>query len=172
MPRIQPNDNKYTANNVNVKKLFRERLMDRFRPNDFVRVINPDNEAFVWSYLPTAKEDLQMSSDGMHRYAMRDDAEWYQLDPGESEVIVGENAYVMIEALFKKMVAKKLYDTQGEYKQGMPARNFNFSDALAQEQLIDKIYLGKEQPNFNVGMADDAGTTEDTGATRSKSKRT
>lgn len=165
MPRIQPKDN-YNSTNVNVKKLFRERLMDRFRPSDFVRVINPDNEPFTWSYLPSTKEDLQMSNDGIHRYAVRDDAEWYELAPGESEVIVGENAYVMIEALYKKMVAKKLYDTHGEYKQGMPARNFNFSDGLAQEQLIDKIYLGKEQPNFNH----DTTAAEDTGAARTKSK--
>lgn len=165
MPRITPKDT-HSASTVNVKKLFRERLMDRFKPTDFVRVINPDNEPFTWSYLPTSKEDLQMSNDGMHRYAIREDAEWYELAPGESEVIIGENAYIMIEALFKKMVAKKLYDSQGEYKQGMPARNFNFSDGLAQEQLIDKIYLGKEQPNFNY----DTPATEDTSTARTKGK--
>lgn len=171
MPRIQPDSNNFTANNVDVKKLFRQRLMDRFKPQEFVRVINPDDETFTWSYMPQSKEDLQMSNDGMHRYAIREEAEWYQLQPGESEVLVGENAYVMIEGLYKKMVAKKLYDTQGEYKQGMPARNFNFSDALAQEQFIDKIYLGKEQPNFSFEDKNDTTTAENTSSTRPKSPR-
>ena len=163
MPRIQPKSDQHTAATVDVKKLFRERLIDRFKATDF-----------VWSYLPSSKEDLQMSSDGMHRYALREEPEYYLLAPGESEVIIGENAYIMIEALFKKMVAKKLYMDHGDFKPGQPARNFNFSDALAQEQLIDKIYLGKEQPNFgstNVEATNDTSATKDSGTARPKSTR-
>lgn len=174
MPRIQPKSDQHSAATVDVKKLFRERLISRFKATDFVRVINPDNEDFEWSYLPSSKEDLQMSSDGMHRYAQREDPEYYLLSPGESEVIIGENAYIMIEALFKKMVAKKLYMDHGDFKPGQPARNFNFSDALAQEQLIDKIYLGKEQPNFgtsNVEATNDTPATKDSGTARPKSTR-
>ena len=147
MPRISPQE-QHSAQNVDVKKMFRERLIDRFGASDFVRVINPDTEPFTWSYLPSKDESLEMSNDGMHRFAIRNEAEFYQLNPGESEVIVGENAYIMIEALFKKLVAKKVVDKGGEFKPGMAARNFNFSDALAQEQLIDEIYLGKETPTF------------------------
>ena len=43
MPRIQPKSDQHTAATVDVKKLFRERLIDRFKATDFVRVINPDN---------------------------------------------------------------------------------------------------------------------------------
>lgn len=160
MPRISPS-NQPNASNVNVKKLFRERLMDRFGANDFVRVINIDNEPFYWQYLPAKNEDLQMSNDGMHRYAMREEPEYFMLNPGESEVVVGENAYIMIEALFKKLAAKKVIESQGEAKAGV-ARNFNFSDALAQEQIIDKVFLGKETPSFG-GFNEPAKTPSPTG---------
>lgn len=129
------------------RKTFRERLTDRFAAHEWVRVINPDDEAFYWQYLPTHAEKHDFTPDPM-KITYREDPEQYMLEPGESEVLLGENAYVMIEALYKKLVAKKKVAESPDIPETR-ARNFNWTDANLQEQWIDKIYLGREEPQFN-----------------------
>lgn len=126
---------------------FRERLMKRFAAHEWVRVINLDDEPFYWQYLPQHSETFEFTPDPM-KITYRDDPESWMLNPGESEVIIGENAYVMIEALYKKLVAKGFLKKHGINEPGKPGRNFNWSDGNKQEELIDKIYLGKETPVF------------------------
>lgn len=137
-----------SAGRVNPNEIFRDRLMKRFAAHEWVRVINPDDERFTWQYLPSHKEEHEFTPDPM-KITRRGAPEVYYLDPGDSEVLVGENAYIMIEGLYKKLVAKKKILDEGEAKPGV-ARNFNWTDANLQEQWIDKIYLGKEEPTFST----------------------
>lgn len=152
MPRLEKSENQevkpYGINPQDNTKNFRERLMERFKPTEFVRVINVDNERYIWQYLPEDSEELTFSTDGMHRQANRGEPEIWQLDAGESETIVGANAYLMIEGLYKKLTEKKSISS-GKTTEGV-ARNFNYSDAIAQEHWISKILLGKEVPTFNT----------------------
>lgn len=147
MPRLNPKSSPaYGKGTINNSLSFRERLMDRFQAHEYVRVINPDTAPIVWQYLPTHAEHITMTPDpiqDMHR----DDVEQYMLNPGESEVILGENAYVMIEALYKQIVAKKTIEASPDIDETR-ARNFNYTDANKQEYWIDKILIGKETPNF------------------------
>jgi hypothetical protein len=136
----------YGVNENSNQKLFQERLMERFRPEEYVKVINVDDEPFRWQYLPAHAEEYQFTPDGMHRHTRRDEPEVWQLEPGESETIVGASAYVMIEALYKKLVSKKAVLTQ-DVKPGM-ARAFNYADGTQQEAWINKILVGKEVPIF------------------------
>jgi len=64
----------------------------------------------------------------------------------------------MIEALYKKITAKKIVNKTPNQSATM-ARNFNFSDPIAQEEMIDRIYLGKENPMFGVKNEEPLGTT-------------
>lgn len=135
---VQPNDNTLT---------FRNRLMQRFRAQDFVTVKNVDDEPFVWQYLPEHEEDFEFTPDPM-KITRRGQPELWEIEPGAIDTIVGANAYVMIEGLYKKIVAKKR-TAETPDQPAHVARNFNFSDAAAQEKWIDLIFQGKAMPHFD-----------------------
>lgn len=147
MPKINPEEvTTYGEGPQNQRLSFRERLMERFDAHEWVRVINIDDENFRWQYLPAHAEKFEFTADPM-KVTYRDSVEAYLLEPGESEVIIGENAYVMIEALYKKLITKKVISRSPNIS-NTTARNFNWTDGGAQDEMIDRIYLGKESPNF------------------------
>lgn len=121
--------------------------MNRFKPHEFVRVINIDNEPFYWQYQPSSNEEETITPDGMHRQIFRGEPTRWMLNPGESDVLQGDNAYLMIEGLYKKLVAKKKVSETPDQPDTM-ARNFNWTDPLLAETWIDKIFLGKVTPTF------------------------
>lgn len=137
------------ASNVKPNLLFQERLRERFKPHEFVRVINIDDEPYIWQYMPESGELQEQSSDGMHRIITRSRPETWMVDPGETEVLQGANANVMIEGLYKK-VSSKFVIAKTPNQAATSARNFNWTDPIAQEQAIDRIYLGKERLNFGA----------------------
>ncbi|SRR5216117_238679 len=164
MPRINTND-VYGTQTVDTAKTFRERLMKRFAAHEWVRVINIDNEPFRWQYLPAHSEEFEFTPDPM-KITRRGEVEVYLLNPGASEVILGECAYLMIENLYKKLVSKKTIQRRPDVGPGQ-ARNFNWTDPQSQEELIDRIYLGKESPTFGSPEKD----KEDVPATPALKKR-
>lgn len=149
MPLIQDEEQlqQFDHSNVKANVLFQERLRERFKPHDFVRVINIDDEPFVWQYMPDANEEEAQSSDGMHRIITRGRPEVWYIEPGETEVLQGANANIMIEALYKKVSAKRVIAKTPD-QSPTAARNFNWTDPIAQEEAINRIYLGKEKLNF------------------------
>lgn len=152
MPQIKVNSSDpnspqtYGTTVVNNRETFRERLMRRFAAHEYVRVINIDDEPLIWQYMPEHGEHVEFTPDPM-KITYRDDPELWQLDPGQDEVLVGANAYLMIDALYKKVISKKTIARNPNLPLGQ-ARNFNWTDGIAQEDLIDRIYLGKENPEF------------------------
>lgn len=158
MPKISPS--KVPGNgaiDTNAKLTFRQRLMDRFAAHDWVRVINIDDEPYVWQYLPSHAEEFEFTPDPM-KITRRGEVEAYQLDPGESEVILGENAFVMIEGLYKRVSGKNAVKRTPSVAPGF-ARAYNWDDGIQQEEFIKLIYLGKENPTFDSGTAPDMSTT-------------
>lgn len=152
MPLIQSEDQLQqldNAANVKVNVLFRERLRDRYKPHQFIRVQNIDDEPFIWQYMPESGEESAQSSDGMHRIITRTRPEAWIIDPGETEVIQGANADIMIEALYKKISAKRII-AKTPNQAPTSARNFNWTDPIAQEEAINKIFLGIEELSFGV----------------------
>lgn len=137
----------YGTQQINNSLTFRERLMERFQAHEYVRVINIDNVPITWQYLPSHAEEISYTSDPM-KITHRGPVEVYMLNPGESEVLIGECAYLMMENLYKQIIAKKTIERTPEVDPGQ-ARNFNFSDAQRQEEYIDRILLGKESPQFS-----------------------
>lgn len=150
MPQIKTVDGKpikpYGVGENSNQKLFQERLFDRFKPHEYVKVINVDDENFIWQYMPAEKEDTQFTPDGMHRHIYRNDPEVWMLAPGESETIIGANAYLMIENLYKKLMSKKVMSAPNPNP--AIARKFNFGDPTQAEYWIDHILIGKEVPSF------------------------
>lgn len=172
MPRISKETPKaaYGATATKPSATFRERLMDLFAGHEWVRVINIDNEPFTWQYLPSHAEHTEFTPDPM-KIMTRDDVEMYGLQPGDSEVLIGENAYVMIEALYKKVISKKVIASSPNMTSAQ-ARNFNWTDGTAQDRIIRLIYLGKEDPRFGsqTSPTDDS-IKEDLGIESEPTKR-
>jgi hypothetical protein len=162
MPQLQKNQAQSgkTATTIKENRIFRDRLRDRYKPEDYVRVINIDNEPFEWQWFPTTGESTYFTDNGAVRVTegrqgftknyeskLPGNEQQWVIDAGDSEVIIGENADLMIEGLYKRLVAKdkvkKMNVTETQ------ARSFNWNDGLMQEEMIDKIFLGIETPNFN-----------------------
>lgn len=144
--QLQQLDN---AGNVKVNLLFQERLRERYKPHEFVKVINIDDEPYIWQYMPESNEEESQSNDGMHRIITRGRPETWMIEPGETEVLQGANANVMIEGLYKKVSSKRII-SKTPNQAPTSARNFNWTDPVAQEEAINRIYIGKERPTFGA----------------------
>ena len=142
---------------------FRQRLMNRFKSHEFVRVKNIDNETFEWQWFPSSGEEILADGDMRpvtgRRYFNKDyslmlpgNEQFWALDPGETEVILGENAYLFIEGLYKRVVAKRAIKKTPKQDPNK-ARNFNWTDGNMQESVIDEIFMGVESPQFGNNEA-------------------
>jgi hypothetical protein len=86
---------------------FRDRLVAKFSPTDVVEVKNIDTEDYSWFFMPEENEKVVPNADrtGYHTYRKR--PEQFTIVSGEVMPLMGSNAYVMIEGLFKKVAMKK-----------------------------------------------------------------
>lgn len=161
MPQIQSQDGKSPVRTVTSdNKAFKIRLRKYYKPSDYVRVINIDDSPVFWSYFPIDGEETYFTDDGVMRVTEgrqhfdenRDellpgnDQAW-ALEPGESEVLLGANADLFIGTLYKTLVAKKTIKQKPRIKEGQ-ARKYNWTDGRLQSEIIEKIFLGVEQPQF------------------------
>lgn len=150
MPQIAPTNKEITPYGVTPNDntmSFQERCMKLFAAHEYVTVQNVDSEAYIWQYMPAHEEEFEYTPDPM-KITRRGQPEMWMLDAGESETIVGANAYIMMEGLFKKLAAKKkMADTPEIEGQ---ARNFSFSDGEQQSKWISKIYVGKAAIPFQA----------------------
>lgn len=141
---------------------FKQRLMDLFRAQDYVRVKNIDNEPYQWQYMPTDAEETIVQQDATKittgRPSFNSDytrmiggkEQFWQIAPGAEEVILGENAYVMIEGLYKRLVAKAAINKNPDAE----VRQYNWTDVTMQREIIGKIFLGVERPTFGANTQD------------------
>ena len=166
MPQIQPGqvapgqDNApklYGTEKIENTIPFQERLMRLFKPQEFVTIKNIDDGPIYWQYMPVDGETETMSEDGMQKQVYRTDPEMWVIQPGETEVLVGANAYRALDVMYKSYTAKstlkKFKDpTQPQFneKNEHLPKNFNFADGGAQERFIELAYIGKATPNFQV----------------------
>lgn len=170
MPQITGDSSQPIATSVSLNKSFREKLRDLYKPTDFVRVINIDTEPFTWQYFPPEGEDESFTDNGTVRVVegrraftprydgqMPGNEQLWRLEPGESEVLIGGNADLFIEGLYKRLVAKKIVASR--HVEATQARSFNFSDPIVQDEYIHKIFLGIERPNFGEYKSAEPKTT-------------
>jgi len=158
LSREQSNLKSTTA--VSEGKTFRERMVSRFAAHEFVRVKNIDDELFEWQYMPAEGEEESFTDNGAVRVITGREAftprydgkvpgneQLWAIEPGETEVLRGDNAYLMVEGLYKRVVAKRAIAKTPE-QESTKARNFNWTNGIMQEEMIDKILIGKESPQF------------------------
>lgn len=135
---------------------FQEKLYQMFKPQEFVTIKNVDDEPIFWQYLPDDKESFAMSDDGMQKQTFREQPEQWYLGAGETDVLVGANAYRALDVMYKAVAAKStlkkfrdpaspLFNKDGQH---LP-KNFNFADGGLQDEVIGSAYLGKATPVFD-----------------------
>ena len=130
----------------NLKTIW-DRMADRFKPEDFVRVLNIDDETFYWQSLDPRDEHIQVEGNQFmqHKNTIREKPKMWSIPAGATMVLEGWNAYIMINNLFKKVIAKKKLGTRME---GQRITNFAWQSPRLQEEYIDKIFVGVEKPEF------------------------
>lgn len=126
-----------------------DRLAKRFGAEDFVRVMNIDDETFYWQALdPRNEQHLKEGNQFMvHENVVRDKPQMFSIPAGATMVLEGWNAMIMIEKLYKKVVAKG--EESQPLENGKRYRNFAWQNPERQNRYIDKIFLGIERPTFD-----------------------
>jgi hypothetical protein len=169
MPQIQPGQvtpgqdgapELYGANQVENTLPFQARLMELFKPQEFVTIMNITEDPCYWQYMPIDNEVEASSEDGIQRMITRGEPEIWVILPGATEVVVGASAYRALDVMYKNFTSaktlKKFRDPNSpqfnEKNEHLP-KNFNFADGGAQETFIKAAYLGKATPVFNTQEA-------------------
>lgn len=160
MPQVNPSESNVSRVIANDSKTVRERLYDRFKPHEYVRVKNIDDEDFEWQYMPVSAEEETIEDGGAthavygrkgfnssYTGIIPGNEQLWKMEAGDSEVLLGENAYLFIDGLYKRVVAKRAIE-KSPNQPSTQARNFNWTDGQMQEKLINEILIGVEKPQF------------------------
>lgn len=151
MPRIQASEVKpyqvYGQDEIDLTITIRERLMSRFAAHEHVQVMNIDDEPIEWQFLPDYAETSSVTDEGI-KITYREEPELWRIEAGETDILSGSCAFIMIENLYKKLVIKKVGIVE-KPQSAKEIRNFNFRDPVRAEQIIDMIFQGKVNPSFN-----------------------
>lgn len=149
MPRIDPKEvapeQLYGVEEIDNKLSFRERVHKKFRPHDTVQVVNIDNEDLEWQWL-SEDDESYVIDDSNIKIVTRAMPGLWRLAAGETDILEGANAYVMAEALFKKLCVKKVGINEHPLDE-REIRNFAFDDPLAQERFVERVFRGKMSPH-------------------------
>lgn len=156
MPRvpenvIQPSEI-YGKVQVDNTKTFGERVRQRFRPTDTVKVHNITDQFVEWQWLDEQDETYTIEDGSNVKIVEREDPGIWRLGPGEFDILQGSCAYLMVEALYKQITIAKVGITLHPLDERQ-IKNFAFDDPVAQETIIDKIFQGKVTPNMMMDAA-------------------
>lgn len=112
---------------------FLELLAKTFRADDFVRIVNIDDEPLEWEYC--VDEDV-VQPDKMTRRVENRKVNTYRLDAGQTTKIQGAIAYVGLKVLYDRLVAKN--------EEKFQSRN----NPEVREKWLKEMYLGKDNDSL------------------------
>jgi len=149
VPRVDPKELKpsqvYGVEEIDNTLNFRDRMRNRFRPHDTVRVVNIDNEDLEWQWLSEDDETYVIDESNI-KIVTREMPGVWRLEAGEEDILEGACAYIMMDVLFKKMCIKKVGVNEHPLDE-REIKNFALDDPLAQERFIDMAFRGKMSPH-------------------------
>jgi hypothetical protein len=152
---------------VQDNKPFRARLRNRYKPSDYVKVINIDDEPYMWKYFPPDGENSYFTDDGMMRVVegrahfdpkreelLSGNEQLWVINPGQTEILQGSNADLFIEGLYRVKSAKDQMKRREQRSLTNPDEKdkvlkFGWTDGSMEDKYIDQIFLGVEKPVFN-----------------------
>lgn len=124
-------------------KTFQERLRELWEPHQYVRIMNIDSEVFYWQSLNPIDETYEIDR-GPTKITYRRSPRQYSIKSGESMPLEGWNAYVAVEQLYKKVLARKMTENRGDRKEII----FNWQDPAGWDVYLPRIFMGAETPTF------------------------
>lgn len=140
----------YGTQKAGLPKRLGERLRELWEPQDYVRIMNIDDEVFYWQVLAPQDETYDIDR-GPTKVTYRRSPRQFSIKPGESIPLEGWNAYICVESLYKKILAKNsgLKGQQKVDANGKPQEKvINWEDPNGWDIYLPKIYMGKEVPTF------------------------
>jgi hypothetical protein len=121
-------------------------MRELWQPHEYVRIMNIDTETFYWQSLAPQDETFEIDR-GPTKVTYRRDPRQFHIDAGKSRPLEGWNAYICVENLYKKVLAKqKLAKKQGKFEV-----TFDWQDPHGWDEFLPRIFLGKENPTFSEG---------------------
>jgi hypothetical protein len=105
--------------------------------------MNIDSEVFYWQSLNPIDETYEIDR-GPTKITYRRSPRQYSIKSGESMPLEGWNAYVAVEQLYKKVLARKMTENRGDRKEII----FNWQDPAGWDVYLPRIFMGAETPTF------------------------
>lgn len=134
----------YGPQKPGLPKTFGEHIRKLWEPHDYVRLMNIDDETFYWQSLAPQDESYDIDR-GPTKVTYRRPPRQFAIKSGESMPLEGWNAYLCIEQLYKKVLAKQMVKNRGERKEII----FNWQDPAGWDVYLPRIFMGKEVATFN-----------------------
>lgn len=124
------------------------------KPDDFVRVINILDEVFYWQVLPIEHEHISISGDqfSQRKEVRRDPPKLYSLMPKATGVFRGYIAAKMVQDLVKKLRMEQAIQKKANMP-GVKTISADWYDYSDNVKMIEKIFLGVENPTFDEGVS-------------------
>lgn len=136
-------------------KTIRQRLRDLYDEGDFVTVQNIDSQPIKYQFAHPRDVETLSAYAGHKDTIQKHYPTVVVLKPGQTKLCPAYEADLMIENLIKQMTSRKVVD---QIQEGKVAKwqSANWNDPTTQNDLIGKIYLGKEDAlrayNENVNV--------------------
>lgn len=132
----------YGTAKIDSNLTMRERMKKLFRPSDTVKVRNVTNQKLKWQWLDEEDEDYTIEDETNIKIVQREDPGVWELDGGQTDILPGSCAYIMIEQQFKMVCIMKTGIVITPHAEN-EIRNFSFDDPEAQERFISMVFAGK-----------------------------
>jgi hypothetical protein len=149
VPKLAPDkvnkDDLVGVEQIDTTITFDDRMRKYWKPHDTVKVLNFDDEAIQWQVLDEENETYTIEDGTNIKIVARGDPDLWRIEAGDMDVLDGYIAYRMMDALFKKMTAKKVGPNEHPLDQ-RDIKIFDFADPQSQERFIRKCFLGKITP--------------------------
>lgn len=122
----------------------RERLRRYYATSDFVTVINVDTKPLKYQFMrPEGQETFQPSPYESETHNL-ENPRVVTLQPGETKLCPAYEADLMIENLIKQISSSKTQDLVDAGTLRPDRATTNWSDPQLQTDLIEEIFLGKQ----------------------------
>lgn len=158
------NDTYYGAPTNSQIKMIRERLREKYDPEDFVTVINVDTRPVT--YQVASPNDIETYSSGPadKNTVMKRPPQRYTLQPGDTKLVPAYEADMMIETLIKQIAMNRLETRleNGEINRNPSGNTADWTDPFFQETLINQIFVGKKDilGDYNMQAAQPTAAVE------------
>jgi len=132
----------------------RERLRQKYEPEDFVTVINADTQPITYQFASPADQETYSDYPGHKNTIMRKPPRRLTIQPGVTKLCPAYEADQFIEAGIKQIAMRRVNTQVKDGKLDVQRATADWTDPIFQEEMIAKFFMGKKdilsQYNENI----------------------